>query len=499
MDAGCNKILINQIKESIQLLLNKDNIPIKIIQSTILPEDIGELFEYKKTSKKQKAALQREKERLKQVKRKKQKVLQYDWQGTVKTKSKDVTFESLYLNKKHIEEILLNKSFSSMTKNERKRRKTLKKMINKDFNHLIRQHDDYLLLNFLRILNNNNIFTNTFSDDRFRIEEIYSFFDSLPFLYFNNNLIENQEVIIDLSNFNSWIVNNYHTIKNQKYDIKSNKKFKKLLTEEEQKTHRTLLKETKNCFDGSIERDKQVELFKEMDYRLDPPEISLGINYGEITRNFTRFNINRIEGNGNCLFEAIRQGMILQGINEVPEDSDTLRIIIMGRIRARVSKNESYRNRLYEQIISDGNNYYKKLGYVRDQLLGYYLEVMSQPIANSKSKKNGTEIYGGFPEMTEISSLFRVRIGIITANIHDIHYVYSEGIPEDAPIIYIYYLGQNHYNLAIQEVATHKEGEGVAMHEGEGDEEGDEVATHKEEVIDSGKAGKKKYYINYSY
>ena len=65
IDQGCNKFAINQMQQSIQLLLNKETIPIKIIESTILPNNIGELFKYTKRTKKQSAALQREKEKIK--------------------------------------------------------------------------------------------------------------------------------------------------------------------------------------------------------------------------------------------------------------------------------------------------------------------------------------------------------------------------------------------------------------------------------------------------
>ena len=136
-------------------------------------------------------------------------------------------------------------------------------MINKDFSHLIRQHDDFLLLNFFRMLINNKIFSIIFSDDSFNFDEIYSFFDNIPILYYDNNLIEKQKVIINLNNFNPWLNNPNSIINNQKYNRSSNKNFQNLLTDLEKKKYKELIQKNKNSsYERSEEREKQVDLFR---------------------------------------------------------------------------------------------------------------------------------------------------------------------------------------------------------------------------------------------
>ena len=83
------------------------------------------------------------------------------------------------------------------------------------------------------------------------------------------------------------------------------------------------------------------------------------------------------------------------------------------------------------------------------------IETLRKPIENVpkalKKESNpvpNSALYAGYPEIIEVSRRFNVRINIITSNVEQIQSVNVEGLPEDAPQIYVYYVGRNHYNLA---------------------------------------------------
>jgi len=189
------------------------------------------------------------------------------------------------------------------------------------------------------------------------------------------------------------------------------------------------------------------------DYQeIDRLDISIGFSEGVIKRGNQNFDISLTNPNGNCLIEALRKGLIDIGIENLPEDENQFRQIIIDGIRENLTP--ASKQFLLEQILNDGNQYYQNLGLEGDALINKYLENMRKPIENApKALKKSNDIpnsalYAGYPEIIEVSRRFNVRINIITSNVEQIQTVNVEGLPEDAPQLYVYYIGRNHYNLA---------------------------------------------------
>ncbi len=223
----------------------------------------------------------------------------------------------------------------------------------------------------------------------------------------------------------------------------------------------TILKELLNVY-SSIQKNSRLKSLADRelnqlgligDYpEFDRLDISTGFSGGVIRRGEQSFNISLTNPNGNCLIEAIRDGLIDIGIKDLPENENQFRQFIVDGIKGNLTSD--YKKLLLEQILNDNNQYYKDLGLEGDALLNKYLENMRKPIEDvPKALKEedfipNSALYAGYPEIIEVSRRFSVRINIITANVEQIQTINVENLPDNAPEIYVYYIGGNHYNLA---------------------------------------------------
>ena len=168
------------------------------------------------------------------------------------------------------------------------------------------------------------------------------------------------------------------------------------------------------------------------------------------------FSVEKITGDGNCLFEAIRKGMLKlkknQTNNTIPQSANDLRRLTMDSLLENLKEADEL---LPSQIIEYKDPIFMNIN-DKDQLIKKYIEEMKKPIIQQQLGKP-TNIkpyqYGGIAEMNAVGTKYKIRIELYSVRHQSWQYHGDnerESDNDEDSTIYLRYTG-DHYDLLVKE------------------------------------------------